>query len=106
VSLLTTPREPIWQVPFATTHLLEALLVMRGVFRPRPWKNELGAILDGYRDVTDAVRVQDGLTPVSWPPVRLDEDGPDGPDGTDNTARPVLSRGRRPLTAAAPAVLP
>lgn len=65
-SLLLEPRKALWQVPFSTTHMLEALLALRQAFDPEPWKAELDRIVDSYLAVTDAVRRQDGLPPVDW----------------------------------------
>ncbi|HEX3900272.1 MAG TPA: DUF5677 domain-containing protein [Mycobacteriales bacterium] len=65
--LLSGPREPgLPQLPFATTHLLEALLMVRELFDPRPWRNELVDGLASFRAVTDAVRAQNGLPPAEW----------------------------------------
>ena len=60
----------IWQVPFAATHVLEALEAVREVFDPRPWAIELRRLFEQFRDVTDAVRLHDGLPPAEWPPLR------------------------------------
>jgi hypothetical protein len=65
-SFLMQPRDPIWQVPFATTQLLEALLAVREVFDPQPWETELEGIIRRYESVTNDVRVQDGLQPIDW----------------------------------------
>ena len=59
----------LWQVPFATTHVLEALEAVREAFDPRPWAVELRRLIEQFRDVTDAVREQDGLPPAEWPPL-------------------------------------
>jgi hypothetical protein len=36
-SLRWRPRENIWPVPFATTHILEAVIAVREAFDPQPW---------------------------------------------------------------------
>ena len=59
----------IWQVPFATTHVLEALEAVREAFDPRPWTGDLHRLIEQFRDVTDAVQKEDGLAPVEWPPI-------------------------------------
>lgn len=46
--LLMQPRDPIWQVPFSASHLLEALLAVRDIFDPKPWESELEEILKRY----------------------------------------------------------
>jgi Family of unknown function (DUF5677) len=65
-SLLWTPKNEIWQVPFCTTELLHALGAVQPIFDPPPWETELTEILQRYLDVTDAVRQEDGLPPVDW----------------------------------------
>jgi hypothetical protein len=64
--LLYRSRDAVWQVPFSTTHLLEALLAIRQVFDPEPWETELEGIVQRYLSVTDQVRLEDGLPPVDW----------------------------------------
>jgi hypothetical protein len=61
-----TPREQIWQVPFCTTHVLEALMAVREVFDPRPWERELDELGRQYQFVTNEARREDGLRPVDW----------------------------------------
>ncbi len=63
---LPASRDSVWQVPFCTTQLLEALLCVREAFDPAPWTAELESVLERYKSVTDAVRRQDGLPPVDW----------------------------------------
>jgi hypothetical protein len=63
---LMESRDTVWQVPFAATHLLVALLALREIFDPKPWQGQLENLLDQYRKVTDLVRSQDGLAPVDW----------------------------------------
>ena len=58
--------QSLWQVPFATTHLLEALLALRQALDPEPWDPELDGIVERYLATTDEVRRQDGLPPVDW----------------------------------------
>ncbi|HUZ69020.1 MAG TPA: DUF5677 domain-containing protein [Candidatus Saccharimonadales bacterium] len=65
-SLLLESRDAQWQVPFSTTHILEALLALRQAFDPAPWRAELDRIVESYLAVTDEVRRQDGLPPVDW----------------------------------------
>jgi len=65
-ALLWEPQDPLWQVPFCTTHLLMALVSVRQIFDPEPWERELEDIGERYRVVTDAVRHQDGLAPINW----------------------------------------
>jgi Family of unknown function (DUF5677) len=64
--LLSASRDRIWQVPFCTTHLLEALLAVRDAFDPSPWESELERIIERYRSVTDAVRREDGMPAIDW----------------------------------------
>ena len=66
LKVMPGPRAARSQVPFATTQLLEALLAVRYVFDPRPWRDELREALAEYRAVTDLVRAQDGLSVVDW----------------------------------------
>ena len=63
---LSESRDALWQVPFSTTHMLEALLALRQAFDPEPWKPELDVFVDSYLAITDEVRRQDGLPPVDW----------------------------------------
>lgn len=63
---LRTSRDAVWQVPFAATHLFEAVLCMRELFDPRPWTDELDETGGAYREVTDRVREQDGLPAIDW----------------------------------------
>jgi hypothetical protein len=72
-ALRSLPRENIWQVPFATTHLLEALIAVREAFEPQPWELELEDIIMRYLAVTDRVREHDGLPPVDWSTGKLIE---------------------------------
>ena len=65
-TVLMEPKDPIWQVPFATSHLLEALLAVREIFEPKPWEKELEQILERYGAVNNADRQQRGLQPVDW----------------------------------------
>jgi hypothetical protein len=65
--LLLTPREPVWQVPWATSSLLEGLLLIRQLWVEQPWEDELTYIVAEYRTVTNAVRLQDGLPSIEWP---------------------------------------
>jgi hypothetical protein len=65
-ALLWQSQDSLWQVPFATMHLLEALLALRHVFDPDPWEAELGGIVERFLATTDEVRRQDGLPPVDW----------------------------------------
>jgi len=65
-TLLMQPRDPIWQIPFSTSHILEALLAVQEIFEPKPWEKELELILERYISVTDAVREQEGLRPIDW----------------------------------------
>lgn len=65
-TLLWQAREPVWPVPFLTTHLLEALLCVQEMFDPKPWHGALEDILKRYLSVTDDVRRQDGLRPIDW----------------------------------------
>jgi hypothetical protein len=58
------------QVPFGATHVLEALEAVREAFDRRPWTLELRRLIEQFREVTDAVRMQDGLPPAEWPPLR------------------------------------
>jgi hypothetical protein len=60
------PWVTVWQVPFATTHVLAALDAVRQAFDPNPWTDELQRLGQQYRDATDAVRQEDGLPPVEW----------------------------------------
>ena len=60
------PQTEIWQVPFCTTQVLEALFAVREIFIPKPWGSELRRVLAGYRKVTNDVRREDGLRPVDW----------------------------------------
>jgi hypothetical protein len=64
--LLWQARDPVWPVPFCTTHVLEALLCVREVFEPQPWESELEQVILRFQSVTDEVRKQDGLPPVDW----------------------------------------
>jgi hypothetical protein len=64
-------NEPLWQVPFCTTHILFAISAVREIFDPRPWRSELVEVLRQYRAVTDDVRREDGLHPVDWPTLEL-----------------------------------
>lgn len=64
--ILMSPSATIPQAPFATTHVLEALMAFRQVFEPAPWEDELFDLVSQYRLVTDQVREQDGLPPVDW----------------------------------------
>jgi hypothetical protein len=59
-------RDDVWQVPFATAHLLEALGAVREAFDPRPWHDAFPTILRRFRTTTDEVRAEDGLPPVDW----------------------------------------
>jgi len=59
-------RDSVWPVPFATTHLLEALICMQSVYEDEPWSAQLAEALGEYRAITDRVRAQDGLPPVDW----------------------------------------
>jgi hypothetical protein len=54
------------QVAFATTQLLEALLALRQIFAPPPWEEQLTDIMRRYDEITNMVRIQDGLRPVDW----------------------------------------
>lgn len=65
--LRQTSRDAIWQVPFATTWLFEALLTIRKIFVDPPWPELLGRIGDRYKTVTNNVRVEQGLQPIDWP---------------------------------------
>jgi hypothetical protein len=65
-SLLKQSRDAVWQVPFATTRLLEALLAVRQMFSPTPWQEELPGLVRRFQEVTDHVRAEDGLAPVDW----------------------------------------
>jgi hypothetical protein len=60
------PREPVWPIPFCTTHLFEALICVREAFDPKPWESELDSVIKRYQSVTDEVRKQDGLPPIDW----------------------------------------
>jgi hypothetical protein len=70
------PRENIWQVPFATTHLLEAVIAVHEAFDPKPWEQLLEGIVQRYLAVTDRVREHDGLPPVDWSTGKLIADQP------------------------------
>lgn len=69
-TFLNEPQRALWQISFAATHVLEALEAVREAFEPRPWAIELNRLMEQFRDVTDAVREQDGLPPAEWPPLR------------------------------------
>ena len=61
------PDQPtLWQVPFCTSELMEALIAYRSIFDPPPWYEELKPLLTEYLAVTDQVRAHDGLVPVDW----------------------------------------
>jgi hypothetical protein len=62
--LIDGPRVTVQQTPFATTHLLDALLAVRHAFDPRPWRDELREALAQFWEATDAVRAQDGLSAI------------------------------------------
>jgi hypothetical protein len=68
---LPRSRDAVWQVPFSTTHLLEALLAIQHVYDPEPWHPRLDDIVTSYCQVTDDVRIQDGLPTVDWSPGKL-----------------------------------
>ena len=68
-TFVTESTRSVWQVPFATTHVLEALQAVREAFDPRPWPGELQHLIERFRDVTDVVRKADGLAPVEWTPI-------------------------------------
>lgn len=70
------PRENIWQLPFATSHMLEAVIAVREAFDPKPWELQLEDIVNRYLAVTDRVREHDGLRPVDWSTGKLVEDQP------------------------------
>ena len=72
-SLLSRSRDAVWQVPFSTTHLLEALLAIQTLYDPEPWHPWLDDILTRYRQVTDDVRCEDGLPAVDWSTGKLRE---------------------------------
>lgn len=71
-SLLESPRISVWQVPFATTHVMMALEAVRKVFDPQPWDVEFRVLTERFKNVTDAARAQDGLRPIQWPQVQTD----------------------------------
>ncbi|MFI5588131.1 DUF5677 domain-containing protein [Amycolatopsis sp. NPDC051758] len=63
---LPQSRDAVWQVPFAATNLLEAVICIREVFDPPPWGEVLNELGREYREVTDRVREQDGLPAINW----------------------------------------
>ena len=63
-ALLWEPKDPLWQVPFCTTHMLEAVLAVRTAFDPSPWETEVQRITQQFLVVTDAVRKSKGLPAV------------------------------------------
>jgi hypothetical protein len=65
-AVLPKSREVVWQVPFATTHLFEAVLQVRTIFDPSPWSEILDELGTDYRAVTDSVRALDGLPAIEW----------------------------------------
>jgi len=65
--LLDVSDTAVWQVPFAAHELLEALVAVREIFDPKPWRDELKGIVERYKAVTDEVRREDGLAPAEWP---------------------------------------
>lgn len=64
-------KDVVWQVPFATTWLLEALMTLRLIFVKPPWPELLGEIGDSYKRVNNEARVEQGLLPVDWSTGRL-----------------------------------
>jgi hypothetical protein len=64
--LLSESRDSVWQVPFCTTHLLEALTALRTAFATDPWEETLDRIIPTFTAVSDAVRHEDGLPAVDW----------------------------------------
>jgi hypothetical protein len=63
---LKESRDSLWQVPFATTHLFEAVLCMQDLFDPSPWHELLDELSREYREITNRVREQDGLAAIDW----------------------------------------
>lgn len=59
-------RAAVPQAPFATTHVLEALIALREAFEPQPWKAELEDILVHFRLANDESRREQGLPPIDW----------------------------------------
>ena len=74
--LLDVSRDMVWQIPFATTHLLEALLAVRQVFDPMPWEQELGEIVAEWQEVVNRGKAARGLAPVDWERGVVMTDGP------------------------------
>lgn len=62
--LVLEPVAHVWQVPFATTHLLEATEAVRQIFDPQPWEEEMGDIFDAWRGVVDRSRKVQGLPAI------------------------------------------
>jgi hypothetical protein len=69
--MLDEPREDVNQMPFATSHLLEATLAFRVVFVAPPWRQTLIELLTQFREITNRVREQDGLASVDWPVIDI-----------------------------------
>lgn len=75
-TLRSTPRPQVWQVPFCTSELLEAVLAIREVFDPQPWGN-LDDLIKQYQMVTNEVRREDGLRVVDWSTGQLIDEAPE-----------------------------
>ncbi|MGX7678286.1 DUF5677 domain-containing protein [Jatrophihabitans sp. DSM 45814] len=60
----TESKDSMWQVPFCTGRLMEAILVVRDVFEPEPWKDELTELLAQYKIAVNAVRAENGQLPI------------------------------------------
>jgi hypothetical protein len=65
-TLLPVSRHATSPVPFATTHLLQALIAVAAVFTEPMWDDVLQQSMTQFRLVTDQVRAQDGLPPIDW----------------------------------------
>lgn len=70
-TLLWESHDSLWQVPFCTTHLLEALHAFQKLFTEPPWEEALVNITRAFTSVTDTVRKDDGLPEVDWSTGRL-----------------------------------
>ncbi len=53
-------------MPFAATHILEAVIAVREAFNPQPWEHQLEDIVKRCQVVTNRVREHDGRPPVDW----------------------------------------